>query len=354
MGFLHKYAERLGFDLGLRRIAVDLGTANVLVYEQGHGIVVNEPAVVALDNRDNSLLAVGHGARDLLGRVPASVSVIRPMRDGVIADYVITEAMLRYFISKVAGRIGLRPEVVVCVPVGITEVERRAVREAAEQAGARRPAHLLHEPIAAAIGCGISIEAARGNMIVDIGGGRTEASVISMYGVVAFESIRLAGDRFDDAIVNYLKRRYNLVIGERTAEGLKIRVGSALPPEEDVRVEVKGRDQVTGFPRAMEVSAKDISLALHDPLMSIVQTVRVVLERTPPELASDVIDQGIVLTGGGALLRGIDRLLSQETGLPVHPADHPLESVVLGAGIALDSWDTIRRSVAVEEEGITI
>ncbi|MEX2237315.1 MAG: rod shape-determining protein [Dehalococcoidia bacterium] len=351
MGFLSKYTDRFGVDLASRRIGIDLGTANILIYERGRGIVVDEPAVVALSNKDNTVIAVGHEARDMLGRTPASISVIRPMRDGVIADYIITEAMLQHFIQRVLGRINVvRPEVIVCVPAGVTSVERRAVREAAEQAGARRPAHLLPEPIAAAIGARIPIDNARGNMIVDVGGGRCEAAVISMYGIVASESVRMAGDKFDEAIVSYLKRRHNLVIGDRTAEDLKIKIGSALPMERELSAEVKGRDQVTGLPKSMTVTSNDIAKALHDPLLTIIQTVRSVLEQTPPELASDVIDQGIVLTGGGALLRGIDRLLADETELPVHVADHPLQTVAIGAGIAADHWEQLRRQISLDED----
>jgi rod shape-determining protein MreB len=351
MGFLSKYADRFGVELASRRIGIDLGTANILIYERGRGIVVDEPAVVALSNRDNTVVAVGHAAREMLGRTPANISVIRPMRDGVIADYIITEAMLQHFIQRVLGRINVvRPEVIVCVPAGVTSVERRAVREAAEQAGARRPAHLLPEPIAAAIGARIPIDSARGNMIVDIGGGRCEAAVISMYGIVASESVRMAGDKFDEAIVAYLKRRYNLVIGDRTAEELKIKIGSAIPLERELSVEIKGRDQVTGLPKSMTVTSTDIAKSLHDPLLTIIQTVRSVLEQTPPELASDVIDQGIVLTGGGALLRGVDRLLADETALPVHVADNPLQTVAIGAGIAADHWEQLRRQVTVDEE----
>jgi rod shape-determining protein MreB and related proteins len=353
MSFFSKYADRIGVEFASRRIGIDLGTANILIYERGRGIVVDEPAVVALSNRDNTVVAVGTNARDMLGRTPQSISVIRPMRDGVIADYIITEAMLQHFIQRVIGRINVvRPEVIVCVPAGVTSVERRAVREAAEQAGARRPAHLLPEPIAAAIGARIPIDNARGNMIVDIGGGRCEAAVISMYGIVASESVRMAGDKFDEAIVSYLKRRHNLVIGERTAEELKIKIGAALPVERELSVEIKGRDQVTGLPKSLIVTSTDIAKALHDPLLTIIQTVRGVLEQTPPELASDVIDQGIVLTGGGALLRSVDRLLADETGLPVHVADNPLQTVAIGAGIAADHWDQLRRQVSIDEEAI--
>ena len=330
-----------------------MGTANVLVYVKGRGILVNEPAVVALANRDNTVVAVGTEARDMLGRTPDTISVIRPMKDGVIADYLITEAMLRYFITRVTGRINvIKPEVMICIPAGVTSVEQRAVRDAAEQAGARRPAHLVPEPLAAAIGARIPVGTPSGNMIVDIGGGRTEAAVISMYGIVVAESVRVAGDRMDDAIVSYVKRRHNLLVGERTAEDIKVGIGSAIPLDEELTMQVRGRDQVTGLPRPVTLSSNEITQALQDCLASVVQTVRSVLERTPPELAADVIDRGLVLTGGGALLRHLDVLLTQETGIPCHVADNPLECTAIGAGIALEHLDVIKRSLPTEEESL--
>ncbi|MEE8336549.1 MAG: rod shape-determining protein [Dehalococcoidia bacterium] len=336
-----------------RRIGIDLGTANVLVFEQGRGVVLDEPAVVALAVRDNTVVAVGDEAHAMIGRHPGSIQVIRPMRDGVIADYLITEAMLRYFIGRVVGRFNLvRPEVMICVPVGVTSVEQRAVRDAAEAAGARRPAHLIPEPLAAAIGAEIPIGSPRGHMVVDIGGGRTEAAVISMFGIVASESVRVAGDRLDEAIADHIKRRHNLVVGERTAEEVKIAVGSALPVDDDRSVGVRGRDQITGLPRTVTVHSAEISQAIQEHMGSIVQTVRSVLERTPPELASDVIDRGIVLTGGGALLRNLDELLRQETGVPVHVADNALHCVAIGAGAALDYLDVIERAMPTEEESL--
>ncbi len=336
-----------------KKVGIDLGTANVLVYVKGQGIVIEEPAVVALANRDNTVVAVGNEARNMLGRTPGSISVIRPMRDGVIADYLITEAMLRYFIGKVIGRFNvIKPEVMICIPAGVTSVEQRAVRDAAEQAGARRPAHLVPEPLAAAMGAGIPVASARGNMIVDIGGGRTEAAVISMYGIVVSESVRMGGDRIDDAIASYVKRRHNLVIGDRTAEEVKMAIGSALPVEEDLRAEVRGRDQVTGLPKTITVSSNEICLAIQDCLGAIVQATRAVLERTPPELASDVIDRGIVLTGGGALLRHVDSLLTQETGVPCQVAENPLQCVAIGAGYALEHLDVIKRNLPTEEENL--
>ena len=320
-----------------KKVGIDLGTANVLVYVKGRGIVIEEPAVVALANRDNTVVAVGNEARNMMGRTPGSISVIRPMRDGVIADYLITEAMLRYFIAKVIGRFNLiRPEVMICIPAGVTSVEQRAVRDAAEQAGARRPAHLVPEPLAAAMGAGIPVASARGNMVVDIGGGRSEAAVISMYGIVVSESVRMGGDRIDDAIAAYIKRRHNLVVGDRTAEEVKIAVGTALPIEEELRVDVRGRDQVSGLPKTISVSSTEVCMAIQDCLAAIVQAVRAVLERTPPELASDVIDRGIILTGGGALLRNMDSLLMQETGVPCQVAESPMHCVAVGAGYALD------------------
>jgi rod shape-determining protein MreB len=334
-----------------KHVGVDLGTANVLVYVRGRGIVINEPSVVALAVRDNTVVAVGNEARAMLGRVPGSISVVRPMRDGVIADYIITEAMLRYFIGKVVGRFNIvKPEVMICIPAGVTSVEQRAVRDAAEQAGARRPAHLVPEPLAAAIGARIPVGSPRGHMIVDIGGGRTEAAVISMYGIVVSESVRMAGDRMDDTIAAYIKRRHNLVIGDRTAEEVKVSVGSALPVEDDLACSVRGRDLITGLPKTITITANEITNALQDNLATIVQTVRAVLERTPPELASDVIDHGIVLTGGGALLRHLDELITQETGVPCYVAENPMQCVAIGAGIALEYLDVIKRSLPTEEE----
>ncbi|HEY8491622.1 MAG TPA: rod shape-determining protein [Dehalococcoidia bacterium] len=336
-----------------KKIGVDLGTANVLVYVKGRGIVINEPAVVALNVRDNQVVAVGNEARSMMGRAPGSISVVRPMREGVIADYLVTEAMLRYFISKVVGRWNfIKPEVVVCVPAGVTSVEQRAVRDAAEQAGARKPAFLLPEPLAAALGAKIPVGSPRGNMVVDIGGGRTEAAVISMWGIVVAESSRVAGDRIDDAIAAYIRRRHNLIIGDRTAEEVKIAVGSALPMEKELACTVRGRDQISGLPKTVTITSNEIVQAIQDPLLTIVNTVRSVLERTPPELASDVIDRGIVLTGGGALLRHLDDLLAQETGVPTHVAENPLLCVAYGAGLALEHMDVIRQSLPSEEDSL--
>ncbi len=334
-----------------KQVGVDLGTANVLVYVKGKGIVIAEPSVVAVAQRDNTIVAVGNEAREMLGRTPSAIQVIRPMRDGVISDYLTTEAMLRYFLGKVMGRISLvKPEVMVCVPAGVTGVEQRAVQDACEAAGARRPAHVVSEPLAAAIGARIPVSSAQGHMLVDIGGGRSEAAVISMYGIVVSESVRVAGDRLDEAIVSHIKRRYNLIVGERTAEELKIAIGSALPPEEEVTYQVRGRDQISGLPKTVSVTASDVCQAMQDSLQTMMGAVRSVLERTPPELASDIIDRGIVLTGGGALLRNIDRLITQEIGIPAYIADNPMECVAIGAGIALEHLDLIKRAQPPEGE----
>ena len=334
-----------------KRIGVDLGTANVLIYVKGRGIVIAEPSVVAVAQRDNSIVAVGTEAREMLGRTPGSISVVRPMREGVIADYVTTEAMLRYFIGRVMGRISMiKPEVMICVPAGVTGVEQRAVQDAAEAAGARRPAHLIPEPLAAAIGARIPVHIPQGHMVVDIGGGRTEAAVISMYGIVVSESVRVAGDRLDDAIAAFVKRRHNLVVGDRTAEELKIAIGSALPLEEEITYQVRGRDQITGLPRTITVTSSEVTQAMADPLQSIVGAARAVLERTPPELASDVVDRGIVLSGGTGMLRNLDRLITQEIGIPCYVADNPMECVAMGAGIALEHLDLIKRAQPAEGE----
>jgi rod shape-determining protein MreB len=334
-----------------KRIGIDLGTANVLVYVKGEGIVIKEPAVVALAVRDNQVLAVGTAAREMIGRTPGFIQVIRPMKHGVIADYLITEAMLRHFIGKVVGRLNLiRPEVMICIPAGVTSVEQRAVRDAAEQAGARRPAHLIPEPLAAAIGAHIPVGTASGNMIIDIGGGRSEAAVISMYGIVVKESVRVAGDAMDEAIATYVKRRFNLAIGERTAEEIKMGIGSAIPVVSELAMEVRGRDQITGLPKSITMTTNEVTQALQDCLSTIVMAARTVLEKTPPEMASDVVDRGIVLTGGGALLRGLDVLISEQTNVPCQVADNPLDCVAIGAGAALEYLDVIKRSLPTEEE----
>jgi rod shape-determining protein MreB and related proteins len=328
-----------------KHIGVDLGTVNVLVWVKGKGIILQEPSVVAIAINDNKIVAVGRDARAMLGRTPETIEVARPLRDGVIADYMVTEAMLRYFIEKVAGRLRLfKPLIAISVPVGVTSVESRAVHDAAVQAGGRE-AYLIPEPLAAALGAGMPVNTPTGNLVVDIGGGTSEAAVISMNGIVEFSSVRVGGNRIDEAIISYVKRKYNLMIGEHTAEEVKIRIGSALLLEEEVKMEVRGRDQVSGLPKTIQVSAGEITEAIAEPLSSIVGVVKGVLEKTPPELASDVIDRGIVMTGGGSQLRGFDRLLTKETGVPCYVADNPIACVALGAGKALENYEVIRRSL---------
>jgi len=327
-------------------LAIDLGTANTLVYVRGKGIVINEPSVVAVHKNPRSgrdeVLAVGEEAKQMLGRTPGSIRAIRPMKDGVIADFEITQEMLRYFILKAHQRKTLvKPKIVICVPFGITEVEKRAVRESAESAGAR-DVHLIEEPMAAAIGAGLPITEPSGNMIVDIGGGTTEVAVISLAGIVFSQSVRIAGDKMDEAIVQYTKRKYNLLIGERTAEQIKISIGIAHQSGENKRMEVKGRDLVAGIPKTLEMTSEETLEAMNEEINAIVEAVRIALERTPPELASDIVDKGIVLAGGGALLRNMDVLLREETGLPVMLADDPLCCVAIGAGKVLDDPDLLR------------
>lgn len=329
-----------------KHIGIDLGTANVLVYVKGRGIVLNEPSVVAYSANENRVVAVGEEARQMLGRTPGSIIVTRPMRDGVIADYMITEAMLRYFIAKVCGRLRMfKPEVMVCIPAGITNVESRAVQDATTQAGAKA-AHLIAEPLAAAIGAGIPIGGPSGNMVVDIGGGTCEAAVISLNDIVVSSSVRVAGNKIDEMIASYVKKRYNLLIGERTAEEVKIRIGSALPLKEPLEMEVRGRDQIIGLPKTITLTSDEVTDAIQDALQAIVINVKTVLEQTPPELASDVIDRGMVMTGGGALLRHLDKLLMRETGVPAHVADDPLSCVAVGAGKALEHYHIFKRSLA--------
>jgi rod shape-determining protein MreB len=327
-------------------LAIDLGTANTLVYVKGKGVVSNEPSVVAVyrDPRGNQkILAIGEEAKDMLGRTPGNIIPIRPMKEGVIADFEVTEQMLRHFIFKAHNRkTFVRPRVVVCVPSGITPVERRAVKESAESAGARE-VYLVEEPMAAAIGAGLPITEASGNMIVEIGGGTTEVAVISMGGIVTSNSIRVAGDKMDDAIAQYVKRRYNLFIGERTAEQVKISLGNAFPAEDNTdTMEIKGRDLVSGIPKILEMTANEVKEALSEPLNNIVEVVRITLERTPPELASDIVDKGIVMTGGGSLLKNIDVLLRNAINLPITVVDDPLSTVVLGSGRLLDDRDLLR------------
>ena len=326
-------------------LAIDLGTANTLIYVKGQGIVCNEPSVVAVQKEakgGRKVLAVGAEAKKMLGRTPGNIVAIRPLKDGVIADFEITEAMLRYFIQKIHNRKTLvRPRIIICVPFGITEVEKRAVKESAESAGARE-VYLIEEPMAAAIGAGLPITEPTGNMIVDIGGGTTEVAVISLAGVVFSKSVRVGGDKMDEAIAQYIKRKYNLLVGERTAERIKITIGSAYPAQEIQTMEIKGRDLVAGVPKTVEISDEEIRDSLLEPINQIVEAVRIALERTPPELASDIVDKGIVLAGGGALLRNLDVLLREETGLPIMLADDPLTAVVMGAGRALDEINLLR------------
>ena len=327
-------------------LAIDLGTANTLIYVKGEGIVCNEPSVVAFrkDARDGRrrILAVGAEAKKMLGRTPGSIVVIRPLKDGVIADFEVAESMLRYFIQKTHNRRYLvRPRIVICAPSGVTAVEKRALREAAEAAGARE-VYLIEEPMAAAIGAGFPITEPSGNMIVDIGGGTTEVAVISLAGVVFSRSVRMAGDKMDEAIIEHIRRKYNVLIGERTAELIKITLGSAYPGNEIQTMEIKGRDLVASVPKIVEISDEEIREALMEPVRQIVESVRIALERTPPELASDIVGKGIVLAGGGALLRNLDVLLREETGLPVTIVNDPLTAVVIGAGKALDELSLLR------------
>ncbi len=323
-------------------LAIDLGTANTLIYVKGRGIVLSEPSVVAIKKGTNTVLKVGKEAKEMLGRTPGSIVAIRPMKDGVIADFDVTEQMIRQFIWRIHNRKTLvRPRIVMCVPSGITQVEKRAIRDAAEQAGARE-VHLIEEPMAAAIGAGLGVQEPSGNMIVDIGGGTTEVAVISLGGIVYSQSIRIAGDEMDEAIIQYLKRKYNLLVGERTAENIKIHIGSAYPFDEPRKMEIKGRDLVDGIPKALTINDSDIREALHDPIYAIVDAVKTALERTPPELASDLAEKGIVMAGGASLLHGLDTLIALETHLRVRVADDPLSCVVLGTGKVLDELNLLK------------
>jgi rod shape-determining protein MreB len=330
-------------------LAIDLGTANTLVYVKGRGIVLSEPSVVAVrtDNRmKNPVLAVGLQAKNMLGRTPGNIVAIRPMRDGVIADFDVTERMLRYFIEKVHNRRRLlRPRIIIAVPSGITQVEKRAVRESAESAGARE-VYLIEEPMAAAIGAGLPITEPTCNMVIDIGGGTTEVAVISLAGIVYSRSMRVAGDKMDAAIIQYIKRKYNLLIGERTAEIIKTTIGNAYPDLENVEtIEVKGRDLVSGIPKILAIDSEEIRVAISEQIDAILETTKIALEQTPPELSADIVDSGIVLTGGGALLKNLDRLLKEETGLPITVTEDPLSTVVLGSGKALDSIEILKQVV---------
>ncbi|MTI95609.1 MAG: rod shape-determining protein [Firmicutes bacterium] len=327
-------------------IGIDLGTANTFVFVKGKGIVLREPSVVAIQkHRDrDQVLAVGESAKRMIGRTPGHIVAIRPMKDGVIADFDITQEMLRYFIGRAYRRNWFRrkPRVVVCVPSGVTAVEERAVKEATHQAGARE-VHLIEEPMAAAIGAGLPVEEPNGSMIVDVGGGTTDVAIIALGGIVTHRSIRIGGDEMDESIIHYIKRKYNMMVGERTAEDIKITIGSAAPESEDKTMEIRGRDMVSGLPKTLSVTAGEINQSMKDPINSILEAIKVTLEKTPPELAADIMDRGIVMTGGGALLDGFDRLVSKETGMPVVIADNPLDCVVLGAGKVLREIELLRR-----------
>lgn len=330
------------FNTFSRDMGIDLGTANSLVHIRGKGIVLMEPSVVAIQRDTKAVLAVGNEAKQMIGRTPGNIIAIRPMKDGVIADFDVTQIMLRHFIIKAHRRTIFKPRVLVAVPSGVTEVERRAVIDATLQAGARE-AYLIEEPMAAAIGAGLPVHEPTGNMIVDIGGGTTEVAVISLGGIVTSKSIRIAGDEMDEALVNYIKRTYNLMIGERTAEEIKIQLGSAYPLNDGETMDIRGRDLVTGLPKTLTITAEEIRKALSEPVAAIVDAIKVTLEKTPPELAADIMDKGIVMSGGGALLRGIDRLVIDQTGMPVNITDEPLLGVVKGTGKALEEIETLRK-----------
>lgn len=328
-----------------KRIGIDLGTANSLVYAAGQGIVMNEPTVVAIGGEDGRVVAVGNEAKEMLGRTPGNITASRPMRDGVIADYRVTEAMLRYFIQKVCGRFFLlKPEVMICVPAGVTQVERRAVLDATLSAGAKT-AYLIDEPLAAAIGAKIPIAASSGSMIIDIGGGSAEAAVICLGGVVVHKSVRVAGNKIDEAITAYLRKRHNLLVGETTAEEVKIKLGSATVLAQEESMEVKGRDSVTGLPKAMTIYSTEITEAIRPILLQIIGASKGVLEETPPELASDIIDKGIIMSGGTSTLRNFDRLMTELTGVPCHVAEDPLLCVVRGTGVAIENLDLYKKSI---------
>ncbi len=341
----------LNFLLGLfsEDIGIDLGTANTLVFVKDRGIVLREPSVVAIQAGTRKVLAVGEEAKQMLGRTPGGIVAIRPMKAGVIADFEITEAMLKYFIRRVHNRRTMvRPRVIIAVPSGITEVEKRAVKDSAMHAGARE-VYLIEEPMAAAIGVGLPVQEPAGNMIVDIGGGTTEVALISLAGIVFCRSVRVGGDEMDEFIAQYMKRVYNLMIGERTAEAIKMKIGSAYPLAEELTMEVKGRDLVCGLPKTLTVTSEEIREALQEPLSSILDAIRVTLERCPPELAADLVDRGMVMSGGGSLLRGIDLLIAEHTGLPVHRADDPLSAVAEGTGVVLTELNVLRRIATGEQ-----
>jgi rod shape-determining protein MreB and related proteins len=330
----------------MSKIGIDLGTANVLVYIKGKGIVIDEPSVVAVSD-DNRIVAVGEEAREMIGRTPGNIQAIRPMKDGVIADYVITEAMLDFFIKKAMKRrvVGFsKPDVMISVPAGVTSVEKRAVRDAALKAGAHE-AYLIEEPLAAAIGANVPISGPSGNMVIDIGGGTSEIAVIALGGIVVSTSLRVGGNKFDEHIGTYIRKKYNLMVGERTAEEVKIAIGTALPLEREMTMEVRGRDLIAGLPRTVPITSSEVMEAIEAPLQQLVAAVRLVLEQTPPELSSDIIDKGMVMSGGGSLLRNIDKLLTQVTGVPCHVAENALNCVALGTGLALEHFDFFKKSL---------
>jgi rod shape-determining protein MreB and related proteins len=335
-----------------RDMAVDLGTANTLVYVRGRGVLVDEPSVVAVNEKTGELVAVGHDAKQMVGRTPEDITAIRPLQDGVIADFEATEQMLRHFIALVHRRRYLaKPRMVVCVPSGITAVEQRAVKEAGYQAGARR-VYIIEEPMAAAIGAGLPVHRATGNMVVDVGGGTTEVAVISLGGIVTSLSVRTAGDEVDRAITSWMKKEHALLVGEATAEEVKMTLGSAFPGPEDREAEIRGRDLVSGLPRTVTLRSSDVRTAIEEPVHAIIDAVRVTLDQTPPELAGDIMDRGIVLTGGGALLRGLDDRLRHETGMPVHVAEDPLRSVALGAGRCVEEFEALQQVLVTERRGM--
>ena len=325
-----------------RDLAIDLGTANTLIYVRGHGVVLDEPSVVAINVNDGRPVAVGMDAKRMMGRTPNHIKAIRPLKYGVIADFEVCEKMLRYFIQKVAGSKWSKPRMVICVPSGITGVEQRAVQDAAEYAGARKPVHIIEEPMAAAIGADMPVHEPSGNMIVDIGGGTTEVAVISLGGIVTAQSIRVAGDELDEAVLQYVKKEFSLAIGDRTAEEIKIQMGSAWPMEEELTADIRGRDLVSGLPRTIQLTTEHVREALAEPVGAIIDAVKTTLDKTPPELAADIMEDGIMLAGGGALLGGLQQRLSHETGMPIRVAHEPLYSVVIGSGRALENIDAMR------------
>src|SRR5919204_4222614 len=334
--------QYLGQDM-----AVDLGTANTLVYVRGRGVVLNEPSVVAINTNTGHILAVGHEAKRMVGRTPGHISAVRPLKDGVIADFDVTEKMIRYFIHRVHRRRWAKPRIVICVPSGITGVEQRAVEEAGYQAGARK-VHIIEEPMAAAIGAGLPIHEPTGNMVVDIGGGTTEVAVISLGGIVTSISIRIGGDELDEAIITYMKKEYSLMLGERTAEEIKFAIGSAFPLPGEPQAEIRGRDLVSGLPKTIIISAEEVRRAIEEPVNAIVDAVKTTLDKCPPELSGDIMDRGIALTGGGALLKNIDERLREETGMPIHMVDNPLDSVVLGSGKCVEDFEALRQVLIPE------